>query len=85
MNKPLQILTLIKKFMKSVMCMMTLLHVLQLGMKFWKVLLLVISFKPKISRMIIVNMRKTVIAKDLIPMMKALSYLIRMGMMTIGL
>ena len=41
---------LMKKFIKFVMCMMTPLHVLHLGMKFWSILLLVISLKPKTSK-----------------------------------
>ena len=41
-------------------------------MKFWKVSLPVISLKPKLLRMIIVNMRSLVISRNVIPVMKTL-------------
>ena len=72
--KPLQRLTLVKKFIMTITCVITVPHVLHMVLKIGKVGSLVISLKPIFLKNIILSRMRSV-AKDLILVIRNSSYL----------
>ena len=73
-TKSLQRLTLMNKFIMTIKCVMTLAHVLHMALKVGKVGSPVISLKPNFLKKIVLSKMRSV-ARDLIPVMRHLSYL----------